>query len=120
MNKQIIISIGREHGSAGHEIAIRLAEKLNFPVYDKNFFDEISKEKGIIIGTIRMGFGHCRMALALASAAKHLGYNPYWMDLMAFPETPASKTIKSMEGWYNIGSRLSQKNKWFNKHIWEM
>jgi cytidylate kinase len=45
MNKQIIISIGREHGSAGHEIAIRLAEKLNFPVYDKNFFDEISKEK---------------------------------------------------------------------------
>ena len=66
-----------------------------------------------------MGFGHCRMSLALASAAKHLGYNPYWMDLMAFPETAASKTIKSMEGWYNIGSRLSQKNKWFNKHIWE-
>ena len=43
MNKQVIISICREHGSAGHEIAIRLAEKLNFPIYDKNFFDEISK-----------------------------------------------------------------------------
>ena len=81
--------------------------------------EKILKEKGIIIGTIRMGFGHCRITLALASAAKYLGYNPYWMDLMAFPETAASKTIKSMEGWYNIGSRLSQKNKWFNKHIWE-
>ena len=52
MNKQIIISIGREHGSAGHEIAIRLAEKLNFPIYDKNFFDEISKEKGIDTNSI--------------------------------------------------------------------
>ena len=36
MNKQIIISIGREHGSAGHEIAIRLAEKLNFPIFNKS------------------------------------------------------------------------------------
>ena len=79
----------------------------------------ISKEKGIVIGTIRMGFGHCRISLALASAAKHLGFTPYWMDLMSFPDTAATKTIKDMEKWYNIGSRMSQKNRWFNKHVWE-
>ncbi|MGP1587877.1 MAG: DUF6938 domain-containing protein [Treponemataceae bacterium] len=79
----------------------------------------IIQEKGIVIGTIRMGFGHCRMSLALASAAKHFGYNPYWLDLLAFPETSATKTIKDMENWYNLGSRISQVSKLFNKHVWE-
>ena len=47
MEKQIIISIGREHGSEGHLIAELLAKKLDFPLYDKNFFEEIGKTKGI-------------------------------------------------------------------------
>ena len=47
MENQIIISIGREHGSAGREIATLLAEKLDVPVYDKNIFEEIGKTKGI-------------------------------------------------------------------------
>ncbi|MBO7334855.1 MAG: hypothetical protein J6U67_08135, partial [Lachnospiraceae bacterium] len=37
-------------------------------------------DKGIIVGNIRMGFGHYRISMAIASAAKHLGYTPYWMD----------------------------------------
>ena len=52
MNKQIIISIGREHGSAGHEIARLLAKKLNFPLYDKNFFTEIAHQNGLNINDI--------------------------------------------------------------------
>lgn len=79
----------------------------------------IDSKNGIVLGTIRMGFGHCRMALALASAAKALGYTPYWLDLMSFPESAGSKTIKYLEDWYNVGSRLSQKCNFFNKHIWE-
>ncbi|HKL86660.1 MAG TPA: hypothetical protein VJ861_10055, partial [Treponemataceae bacterium] len=62
------------------------------------------KEKGIVLGTIRMGFGHCRMAIALASAAHSLGYTPYWMDLMSFSDSAASKTIKHLEDLYNLGS----------------
>ena len=45
--KQVIISIGREYGSAGHEIAAILAEKLNIPLYDHNLLDEISQEKNV-------------------------------------------------------------------------
>lgn len=45
MKKQIIISIGREYGSGGHEIAQKLAEKLNIDLYDRNLLDEISKIK---------------------------------------------------------------------------
>ena len=47
MEKQIIISICREHGSAGREIATLLAKKLDVPVYDKNIFEEIGKTNGI-------------------------------------------------------------------------
>lgn len=47
MEKQIIISIGRQYGSAGHEIGRKLAEMLDIPVYDRNLFDEIGKIKNI-------------------------------------------------------------------------
>lgn len=42
MGKQIIISISREYGSGGHEIARHLAEKFNLPIYDHNLLDEIA------------------------------------------------------------------------------
>ena len=47
-NKQVIISIGREYGSAGHEIAAILAEKLQMPLYDHNLLDEIAREKNVL------------------------------------------------------------------------
>ena len=34
---------------------------------------EFDTEKGIIVGNIRMGFGHYRISMAMASAAKSMG-----------------------------------------------
>ena len=45
--EQVIISIGREYGSAGHEIAQRLAEHYNLKLYDKNLLKEIAEEKNL-------------------------------------------------------------------------
>ncbi len=36
--KQVIISIGREFGSAGHEIAERIAKRYGLSLYDHNLF----------------------------------------------------------------------------------
>jgi len=47
MEKQIIISIGRQYGSAGHEIGLKLGEMLDIPVYDRNLFEEIGRIKNI-------------------------------------------------------------------------
>ncbi len=47
MERQIIISIGREYGSAGREIAVQLAKKLDIPVYDRNLLDEVADTKHI-------------------------------------------------------------------------
>lgn len=43
MGKQVIISISREYGSGGHEIAKILAERLGMAFYDRSMLDEIAK-----------------------------------------------------------------------------
>ena len=76
-------------------------------------------ENGIIVGNIRMGFGHYRISMAMASAANSLGLTPYWMDLNSYPETTGTKVISAQNDLYSLGSRLSQKDKLFNKVVWE-
>lgn len=46
MKSQIIISIGREHGSGGHYIAQILAEHLGIKLYDNSFIHEIAEASG--------------------------------------------------------------------------
>ena len=42
-----IITIGREYGSAGHQIGEELAQKLSIPVYDKDLLDHAASDSGI-------------------------------------------------------------------------
>ena len=75
-------------------------------------------KKALIVGNIRMGFGHYRISIAMASAAKALGYKPYWLDLASFDAT-GSKMIREQNNMYSLASRISQKSKLFNKLVWE-
>ncbi|MCR5760580.1 MAG: hypothetical protein K6F82_01050 [Sphaerochaetaceae bacterium] len=75
-------------------------------------------EKALIVGNIRMGFGHYRISIAMASAARALGYTPYWLDLAGFDAT-GSKMIRAQNDLYSLASRISQKSKLFNALIWE-
>ena len=45
MSKQRLIALGREFGSGGHEIARKLAKRLDLPLYDKNLLDKIAEEQ---------------------------------------------------------------------------
>ena len=75
-------------------------------------------KKAVVVGNIRMGFGHYRISIALASCAKALGYEPIWMDLASFDAT-GSKMIREQNDLYSLASRISQKSKLFNAIIWE-
>ncbi|MCR5580792.1 MAG: cytidylate kinase-like family protein [Pseudobutyrivibrio sp.] len=44
---QFIISVGREYGSGGHEIATILAERFDIPLYDRNMLDQMAEKNGI-------------------------------------------------------------------------
>ena len=42
-----IITVGRQFGSGGHEIAEKLAKKLDIPFYDKELLKRAAKESGL-------------------------------------------------------------------------
>ena len=43
MKNQLILTIGRQYGSNGHEIGVKLAHQLGIEFYDKAKLIEISK-----------------------------------------------------------------------------
>ena len=49
MSKQLIITLSREFGSAGHEIAERIAADLGLKFYDRSMLDEIAGQMDVNI-----------------------------------------------------------------------
>lgn len=45
----LIITISREHGAGGREIAFELAKKLNIPCYDKELTSMVAKDTGLAV-----------------------------------------------------------------------
>ena len=47
INKGVVITIGRELGSAGRKVAKEVAQKLNYKYYDKEIITNAAKQSGI-------------------------------------------------------------------------
>lgn len=113
--------LGGREIPALRELGVRelVVSKAGFPG-DPGSALELSRDgKALVVGNIRMGFGHYRISMAIASAARQRGLNPYWFDLHAFPETSGGKIIARLNGLYSMGSRWSQKYPLFNRLYWE-
>ncbi len=80
--------------------------------------EEVTEENAVICSTVRMGFGHYRIAMAGASCARAMGFSPYWLDLLAIPGI-TTDVINWCNTWYSRWSRFSQRSKLFNKYVWE-
>jgi len=80
--------------------------------------EKIVQENAVICSTIRMGFGHYRIAMAGVSCARAMGFQPYWLDLLALPGI-TTDVINRCNTNYSLNSRLSQRSKLFNKYVWE-
>lgn len=52
MDKQLIISVGREFGSGGHVIAEALAKRFDLPLYDTNLLDHVTEERNLEQGSL--------------------------------------------------------------------
>ena len=110
-----------DDSSAHYKIGFEPIDTLDFIGASNIVFkkeNEAFDEKALIVGNIRMGFGHYRISIAMASAARALGYHPYWLDLASFDAT-GSKMIREQNALYSLASRISQKSKLFNKFLWE-
>jgi len=109
------------------------SEKFNLSVEDHPYGSEIfglktivrdgngtplNQENGVIVSTIRMGFGHYRIAMAGVSAAKAMGFTPYWLDLLSVPGI-TTDVINWCNTNYSKYSRISQRYGLFDKYVWE-
>lgn len=53
MGKQVIISISREFGSGGHDIAEQISNKLGLAMYDRSLLREIAKDMNVDTGLLQ-------------------------------------------------------------------
>ena len=110
-----------DDSNADYKISFQPIDTLDFIDATNIVFGEENQkfeDNALIVGNIRMGFGHYRISIAMASAARALGYKPYWLDLASFDAT-GSKMIREQNNLYSLASRISQKSKLFNKLLWE-
>ncbi len=110
-----------DDSNAHYKLGFKPIETLSFLGAQNVVFSEENEpfdEKALIVGNIRMGFGHYRISIAMASCAAALGYKPYWLDLASFDAT-GSKMIREQNALYSLASKISQKCCLFNKLIWE-
>ena len=118
--KKYVKKYGDDSG-ANYKLAFSPIDTLDFLGAQKVCFGENNEafdENALIVGNIRMGFGHYRISIAMASCARALGYTPYWLDLASFDST-GSKMIRAQNDLYSLASRISQKSKLFNALVWE-
>ena len=110
-----------DDSDADYRLATAPIDALDFLGVKNLVFGEKTADLGakpLVVGNIRMGFGHYRISIAMASCARALGYDPYWLDLASFDAT-GSKMIRAQNDLYSLASRISQKSKLFNHFIWE-
>ena len=110
-----------DDSNVDYKIGFEKINELDF-INVNNIVSKTQNEKfpdnALIVGNIRMGFGHYRISIAMASCAHALGYEPYWFDLASF-ESTGSEMIQAQNNLYSLGSKISQKSKLFNHFIWE-
>ncbi len=110
-----------DDSNTDYKIGFKDIDTLDFIKASNIVFSEENtkfEDNALIVGNIRMGFGHYRISIAMASAARALGFKPYWLDLASFDAT-GSKMIREQNNLYSLASRISQKSKLFNALLWE-
>ena len=76
-----IITISREYGSGGHELATRLSEKLGIPFYDREIIRMAAEKSGISMELVEETGEYKTMSWALNAAMPNI-YTGNVMDML--------------------------------------
>ena len=82
MDERTVITIGREFGSGGHEIGMKLAERLGIKCYDKELLN-LQQKKAVSAKIYRFPGWKANQQLFIFSCNGHifLGYTSSYMDM---------------------------------------
>ncbi len=97
MKTNAVITIGRQFGSGGREVGIKLAAKLGIPYYDKALLRRAAKESGLQESIFQTFDEKPKNLFYLFSAepgAMHMGELPYDVMLEEQVFTAAGEVIK--------------------------
>lgn len=75
MEDQLILSIGREFGSGGHEIAQKLADHYQLPLYDHNLLNELADRRNLD-GNVLKEFDETRRNKLLSRTVRGMNSSP--------------------------------------------
>jgi hypothetical protein len=75
-------------------------------------------DDALIVGTVRMGYGHYRFALSLVDAAQAQGRRPCWLDLGRLRD-PASDVLRQVNKLYSGLSRVAADRGGVLDYLWE-
>ena len=79
----MIITIGRQHGSNGHEIATLLAEELHIPCYSKEILDRAA-ENSSFSREIFKSYDEKRVSTFIAPSPHYFGMDEDQVDDMGY------------------------------------
>ncbi len=88
-----IITIGREFGSGGREIGIRLAERLNIPFYDKELITLAAEAGGMSEEMIRANEEQMPRARIGRMSFASFSYNPNFSDTIYLHQCSVLKKL---------------------------
>ncbi len=80
---------------------------------------KVDIDDGLLVGTVRMGYGHYRMALSVLTYALRMGSTPYWLDFRE-SDSPECRVLTDIDKLYSGFSRWTEKNfllEWFWENI---
>ena len=110
MTENIAITIGRQYGSGGKEIGLRVGELLGIKVYDKELLTMAAEKKGINPDYLRRvdekAASSLLYTLAMGSSAysaRHLGVDVPINDQLFIAQTEIIKEITERESAIFIG-----------------
>eukprot|EP00929_Paragymnodinium_shiwhaense_P069163 TRINITY_DN34891_c0_g1_i1.p1 TRINITY_DN34891_c0_g1~~TRINITY_DN34891_c0_g1_i1.p1 ORF type:complete len:527 (-),score=139.40 TRINITY_DN34891_c0_g1_i1:114-1694(-) len=66
----------------------------------------LAGSKKVIVGSVRMGYGHHRLAYSALTWAKELGAEPYLLDMLS-PDCMEAEMVRNMDHWYSKFSRMA-------------
>ena len=94
MAKKFIITIGRQYGSGGHEIARKLAKMLNIKMYDKELIELGAVKSGISEDVLHMYDEHPTNSLLYSMS---LGVNPFNSSISGMSYVPLGDRVFSAQ-----------------------
>ncbi len=99
MSKHPIIVIGRQFGSGGHEIGVKLAEKLGIPLYDKEILAKIAEEQGITVEHLQKMDESLKGNHMLNVGIQAQGFNVFNMGYLFETDTSAVVSRNQVFEW---------------------